>query len=134
MGKYEPLKSFLESQRGNAIQVSFGQIENVLGFPLPQSSRRHRACWSNNPGSGPMVKAWLDAGFVARNVEMTIERVTFVRQDPLDLSGRPPVPADAREVNHPAFGAFRGLVAIPDDLDLTAPADPDWGRATFGSS
>jgi hypothetical protein len=25
-------------------------------------------------------------------------------------------------------------VTIPDDLDLTAPADPDWGRATFGSS
>lgn len=29
---------------------------------------------------------------------------------------------------HPMFGCMEGTMIIPDDLDLTAPADPDWGR------
>lgn len=29
---------------------------------------------------------------------------------------------------HPAFGCMKGTMTIPDDLDLTAPADPDWGK------
>jgi transcriptional regulator with XRE-family HTH domain len=29
---------------------------------------------------------------------------------------------------HPAFGCMKGTLTIPDDLDLTAPVDPDWGK------
>ncbi|MFN7011613.1 MAG: helix-turn-helix domain-containing protein [Allorhizobium sp.] len=29
---------------------------------------------------------------------------------------------------HPIFGCMKGTMLIPDDLDLTAPADPDWGK------
>ncbi|MGF9691742.1 helix-turn-helix transcriptional regulator [Rhizobium sp. 0TCS1.26] len=29
---------------------------------------------------------------------------------------------------HPMFGCMKGTMTIPDDLDLTAPADPDWGK------
>ncbi|MEB2843191.1 XRE family transcriptional regulator [Rhizobiales bacterium RZME27] len=29
---------------------------------------------------------------------------------------------------HPAFGCMKGTITIPDDLDLTAPVDPDWGK------
>jgi len=29
---------------------------------------------------------------------------------------------------HPAFGCMKGTMTIPDDLDLTAPVDPDWGK------
>lgn len=29
---------------------------------------------------------------------------------------------------HPAYGCMKGTMTIPDDLDLTAPADPDWGK------
>ena len=36
--------------------------------------------------------------------------------------------AAARRIRHPIFGCMKGTVTIPDDLDLTAPADPDWGR------
>jgi transcriptional regulator with XRE-family HTH domain len=28
----------------------------------------------------------------------------------------------------PIFGCMKGTMTIPDDLDLTAPADPDWGK------
>lgn len=29
---------------------------------------------------------------------------------------------------HPAYGCMKGTLTIPEDLDLTAPADPDWGK------
>lgn len=29
---------------------------------------------------------------------------------------------------HPAFGCMKGTMTIPEDLDLTAPVDPDWGK------
>jgi transcriptional regulator with XRE-family HTH domain len=29
---------------------------------------------------------------------------------------------------HPAFGCMKGTMTVPEDLDLTAPADPDWGK------
>ena len=29
---------------------------------------------------------------------------------------------------HPIFGCMKGMLTIADDVDLTAPADPDWGR------
>lgn len=28
---------------------------------------------------------------------------------------------------HPAFGAMKGLLAAAPDVDLTVPADPEWG-------
>ncbi len=29
---------------------------------------------------------------------------------------------------HPAYGAMKATMTVPADLDLTAPADPDWGK------
>jgi transcriptional regulator with XRE-family HTH domain len=29
---------------------------------------------------------------------------------------------------HPMFGCMKGTMTVPDDLDLTSPADPDWGK------
>jgi hypothetical protein len=29
---------------------------------------------------------------------------------------------------HPLFGALKGMTFIPPGVDLTEPADPDWGK------
>jgi hypothetical protein len=29
---------------------------------------------------------------------------------------------------HPLFGALKGLVHVPSGVDLTEPADPNWGN------
>ncbi len=29
---------------------------------------------------------------------------------------------------HPGYGCMKDTLTIPDDLDLTGPADPDWGK------
>lgn len=34
----------------------------------------------------------------------------------------------ARSAHHPAFGCMRGTLTILPGVDLTEPADPDWGK------
>jgi len=38
----------------------------------------------------------------------------------------------AKECRHPAFGALKGLIHIAPGVDLTAPADPEWGERAWG--
>jgi len=120
MRKYEPLTRHLVGRNAPRIAMRFDEIERVLGFALPRSSRRYRACWSNNPRNSVMTKAWLAAGYKSREVEMENEQVIFVRLNLVEDNDR--IPA-----RHPIFGAMKGLSKIPPDLDLTEPADPDWG-------
>ena len=49
MSKYDPLQKHLESVPLTQVAMTFREIEAVLGFELPASSRRHRAWWSNIP-------------------------------------------------------------------------------------
>jgi len=41
----------------------------------------------------------------------------------------PSLPSDAkRPERHPLFGALKDLTFVPPGVDLTEPADPDWGQ------
>jgi hypothetical protein len=77
-GKYVELFDWLRSQSGTSVTVSFGKIEEVLGFPLPPSSRRYMAHWYGYDGSA-VARAIADAGWKASEVNLTAERVTFVK-------------------------------------------------------
>ena len=33
-----------------------------------------------------------------------------------------------RSERHPLFGALKGVTSVPPGVDLTEPADPDWGK------
>jgi hypothetical protein len=45
MGKYEPLTEFLRKQAGNEVEMTFAQIERVIGSKLPPKAQEHRAWW-----------------------------------------------------------------------------------------
>jgi hypothetical protein len=139
MGKYEPLTHFLARSTTSQLPMSFEEIERLLGFPLPASSRSHRAWWSNNPSNNVMTKAWLAAGFETADVDVVRGRLVFRKlrdtspQPAAALAGtgeaeKAETPATIRGP-HPAFGAMRGLARIEPGLDLTQPADPDWARS-----
>ena len=78
-GKYVRLFDWLRRQQGSSVIVSFNKIEDILGFPLPPSSRRYIAHWYGYDGSA-VARAIADAGWKASDVNLTAERVTFVRQ------------------------------------------------------
>ena len=46
-GKYQPLYQYLKDRYANTVVLTFAQIEDLLGFPLPDSARVHNEWWAN---------------------------------------------------------------------------------------
>lgn len=91
MSKYAPLASFLKGYRGDACKATFEEIEDVLGFGLPPSARKHRAWWANQfKGNHSQAKAWVDSGWLVdpRQIDLRSETVRFVRSQPANLPSR----------------------------------------------
>ena len=78
-GKYRRLWEYLRDAQSNRLELSFEEIESdILGFPLPPSSRKHLPHWYGYEGSA-VARAIRDAGWKAKDVNLTAETVTFVR-------------------------------------------------------
>src|SRR5262245_21645058 len=113
--------------------MSFDEIERVIGAKLPPSAAHHRAWWSNNPQNNVMTKAWKDAGFESEDVDMDGRQVVF-RRVRSETSRGAGAPSDdvATKGRHPLIGWMKGTVTIAEGIDLTQPADPEWGEAAYG--
>lgn len=119
MTKYEPLTRHLAARHEARVQMQFSDIERLLGFPLPRSARRHRPWWANSGHGHVQSKAWLDAGFESRDVNLESERLEFVR-----LNTVTPAAGQARK-DHPLWGALAGMITVAPGVDLTAPMFTD---------
>jgi hypothetical protein len=138
MGKYEPLKRFLSIQNRDQVPMRFDEIERILGEPLP-ASKMHRAWWSNNPDNNVMTREWLDAGYRTEAVDIAGEKLIFRRvsearplglaEDAIVFRGETAesVRSGSRR-RHPIFGCMKGTMTLRPDVDLTEPADPEWGK------
>jgi hypothetical protein len=113
MGKYQPLGTFLAGLDLQRWRVSFGEIEAILGFALPQSAYRYPAWWANDETGHSHARAWLAAGWKTEDVDLGARSVTLVRQQPAPVAG-------SRR-----FGCMRGTFALAPDQDLTAPLGDD---------
>jgi hypothetical protein len=85
-GKYALLYKYLDNRYADVIVLTFGQIEDVLGFALPQLARTYHAWWTQgetNVGGPPHADAWTLAGRTAtpnlRAQTVTFERTATVR-------------------------------------------------------
>ncbi|MCU1498532.1 MAG: hypothetical protein JWM47_2485 [Acidimicrobiales bacterium] len=58
--------------------MTFADVERVLGFPLPASSRKHLPHWYGYEGSA-VARAVRDAGWKATKVDLNAQTVIFVR-------------------------------------------------------
>jgi YD repeat-containing protein len=126
MGKYDPLKTFLETSAGDDIPMSFEDVEKVLGTPLP-GSQRYPAWWSNNPSNNTMTQAWLDAGFRTERVDTAARRLVFRRVKPLPPSSvdGPATPQGGGIIER-LQRALAGTVRIAPGVDLTEPLNESW--------
>lgn len=77
-GKYAPLYRWLRAQDVTTLTLTFGDVEEVLGFPLPNSCRQHVPHWHSYDGSA-VARAIVDAGWKASRVHLTTEELTLVR-------------------------------------------------------
>lgn len=82
MGKYEPLAEQLRRRDDDSWTVSFAEVEQILGFPLPASARAYREWWANQRSGGhSQTRGWQDAGWQVWKVDLPGERATFRRVD-----------------------------------------------------
>lgn len=79
--KYAPLHRWLRTQDASAIPMTFADVEEVLGFPLPASCRNHVPHWHSYDGSA-VARAIIDAGWKASRVDLREQTLTLVRLQP----------------------------------------------------
>jgi len=97
MGKYEPLRDYLAAHQGDEKQMTFGQVERLVG-PLPDSAREYRAWWGNDSYRSQSI-AWQAAGWHVASVDQAAGQVVFAR----GVKGSTPV---ARQRAHALAGSY----------------------------
>lgn len=76
--KYWPLTSYLEHCGKDEVALTFDEIEEILGFDLPQSARDYPVNWSNTE-TLTLPFAWLNAGYRTHDVNMIRGIVHFTK-------------------------------------------------------
>jgi hypothetical protein len=123
MGKYDPLKAFLQASDAEEIALNFDEIEALLGAPLP-ASQRHPAWWSNNPSNNPMTRTWLGAGYRTEQLDVSARKVVFRRSKLKDRGdGRRGGSAGVIERLQAALG---GTVRVAPGVELVEPTGDVW--------
>ena len=137
MGKYAPIRAFLENRKSETVPMTFAEIEKVLGFKLP-NSKNYPAWWSNNATNNVMTNEWLAAGYKTEQVDIDGKKLVFRRTKSAasahgGFAGARTSAELKQPRRHPAFGWMKGTVTIAPGTDLTAPADPDWADIAWGA-
>lgn len=78
-GKYRPLFVWLQKQGevNRNIQLTFEQVEKILGDQLPPTARTHQSWWANDSVGHRHSHAWLRAGWRVSEYDLVEETVTF---------------------------------------------------------
>jgi hypothetical protein len=126
MSKYDPLKVFLQSTPLGEVPMTFGEVETLIGKPLPPVARKHRAWWSNNPANSVITQAWLDAGFQTARVDMTSEKLVFRRNGSSPLAKSALASSDHGNWLTDLRAKLAGLIKVENGVDLTEPTGEVW--------
>jgi hypothetical protein len=80
--KYLPLEEWFRKQPHTAkqIEMTFDQVEAILGAPLPASATKLKTWWTNvQPKIQSHRTAWLNNGWVVAEFDQEARSVRFVR-------------------------------------------------------
>lgn len=79
MSRYDKLSEFLSNQNISTQRMTFHEVEEILGLPLPNSAYKYQAWWANNPIPNRQSYAWLSAGWETEDLDLAGQKVTFRR-------------------------------------------------------
>ena len=82
ISKYEPLGKYLEKTGLNKVTLLFSEIENILGFGLIDSLRKHQIAWYGAAEKSPThvwKKVWCKYGYQVETVNLEEEKVVFYK-------------------------------------------------------
>lgn len=80
MSKYEPLGDFLKKTNKPVISLSFKEIEEIIGFTLPNSALKHGEFWSSGQNSHTHAFVWIDAGYIVSKKDLIGQRIEFSKR------------------------------------------------------
>ena len=82
--KYLPLEEWFRKRPLTAkqIELTFDQVEAILGAPLPASAAKLKTWWTNvQPKIQSPRKAWLNNGWKVTDFDQQARWVKFVRDE-----------------------------------------------------
>lgn len=80
--KYLPLDEWFRARPSteNQFELTFDQVEAILGAPLPKSATKLTTWWTNvHPKIQSHRTAWLNHGWKVEAFDLQARRVKFVR-------------------------------------------------------
>lgn len=80
--KYLPLDDWFRNLPATTkhIELTFAQVEDILGAPLPKSAAKLTTWWTNvQPKIQSHRTAWLNHGWRVAEFDLAAKRVKFVR-------------------------------------------------------
>ena len=80
-GKYLSLYKYLQNRYADTVVLTFGQIESLVGFALPDQARLNQQWWSNAAATAAGTN-YADSWILARRLatpNLLAQTVVFVR-------------------------------------------------------
>ncbi len=79
--RYARLADWLQNQPEDVdrVRLTFKQIEEIIGTPLPPSAYQHRAWWANDSVGHSHSQQWLEAGWRTSYINLDEQQIDFVR-------------------------------------------------------
>ena len=140
--KYHPLFEHLLFSGQGRMSMTFKEIEDVLGKPLPPSARERQEWWSNSARGHSQARAWMRANYKTSRVDLAGEKVEFKLEGwpegyssarwpqrgggdastgfgEVEQTGYTP---SAAQKEHALFGIWDGKATLLPGVDYSAPA------------
>jgi hypothetical protein len=83
--KYTKLGNWLKNNNSEEIPLTFIEVEEILSTKLPYSAWNFSSWWANDIDR-TQAKAWLLSGYKTGKLSIVDKKVTFIKEEFLDLS------------------------------------------------
>lgn len=112
-----PLKEYLNALQEDEVELTFSQVEQILGVRrLNDSAYRYPAWWSN--GGQPHSRIWMNAGFKTKKVRIPEQKVTFYRVSASEMYGSSWGRPAGRKEAAPSTSAGNPIFRSPEEKIL----------------
>lgn len=76
--KYRGLAEYLLSSNATRVTLSYPQIEEILGFSLPDTARKFKQSYWANTETHSYASSWMAVGYKTR-IDVDSDTVTFIK-------------------------------------------------------